>query len=109
MFRANVRGEQTMTPDNHSPERRGDGRPVQYKHPSVLRWNINNDVYQDGMNLYADGLLEIECGGHGVGMSLRRWFDLVKELEVARSELANKNSEIAKLKALISDLWEKKP
>lgn len=59
----------------------------QHNHPTVIRWNIKDDYYQDGMVLYADGLLEINVGGFVYGMSLRNWFESVKELESERKRL----------------------
>jgi hypothetical protein len=54
--------------------------PVEYKR------NINDDYYKDGVTIYADGLTEINVGGHVYGKSLSGWFEAAKELDRLQAE-----------------------
>jgi hypothetical protein len=54
---------------------------AQYTHPVVCRFNINDDYYEDGLVLYADGLLEINVGGYCVGRKIKGWFRTADEIE----------------------------
>ncbi len=55
--------------------------------PTVLRWNIDNDYYKDGITLYVDGTLAINVGGTVIVKSLKGWFGGEKELFEAEDKL----------------------
>lgn len=59
-----------MSDKEHTPQE------AKENHPQVLRWNISDDHYNDGMTLYADGSLHINIGGQVWVRSLRGWFEL---------------------------------
>lgn len=67
----------------------------QYRSPIVIRWNIDDDYYKDGITLYADGLLEINVGGTVYGKKLAGWFESANaeaNLKIAVESLRNISS-----------------
>lgn len=59
----------------------------QYKHPSVCRFNIDDDYYKDGMVLYSDGLLEINVGGKVYGASLGGWYKAMEQWKIENARI----------------------